>query len=81
VPNVGVERTSVYMDDRSVPDLHMRAHEGLVEIAYDRHELARYSKRLMAAVMDKVCKARCGYDVSRPLILAIYVNLVRQYLS
>jgi hypothetical protein len=54
VPNVGVELTSVYMDDRGVPDLHMRAHEGLVQIAYDRHELARYSKRLITAVMDKI---------------------------
>ncbi|MGA2193441.1 MAG: hypothetical protein ABSG42_08730, partial [Nitrospirota bacterium] len=32
------------------------------------------TERLIAAVMEKICKARNGYDTSRPLILAIYVN-------
>lgn len=74
----GVELTSVYMDDRSVPDIHMKDEEGIVEIPYDKDEIEKYTKRLVAAVIDKVCKARKGYDSSRPLILAIYVN---EYIS
>ncbi len=70
----GVELTSVYRDDRSVPDVHMEDGNGLVEIPYDKNELQQYEKRLIAAVIDKVCKARKGYETERPLILAIYVN-------
>ncbi len=71
---LGVELTSVYVDDRSVPDVHKRNHEGLVEIPYDRNALERYSRQLIAAVINKVCKARKGYTTDKPLILAIYVN-------
>ena len=74
----GVELTSVYLNDRSVPDIHMRDEPGVVDITYDRDELEKYVKRLVSAVSDKVCKARKGYDSSRPLILAIYVN---EYIS
>jgi hypothetical protein len=74
----GVELTSVYMDDRSVPDIHMKDEKGIVEIPYDKDEIEKYTKRLVAAVIDKVRKARKGYDSSRPLILAIYVN---EYIS
>ena len=74
----GVELTSVYLDDRSVPDAHMKDEEGLVEIPYDKAELGKYLKRLIIAILDKVCKARRGYDCSRPLILSIYVN---EYIS
>jgi len=74
----GVELTSVYIDDRSVPDVHMRKQEGFVEIPHDMEELERYEKRLIAAIIDKVCKARKGYDTQRPLILAVYLN---EYIS
>ena len=71
---VGVELTSVYLDDRSVPDVHMRDDDGLEEIREDEQELERYRNRLVGAILDKICKARKGYDRARSLILAIYVN-------
>lgn len=74
----GVELTSVYVDDRSVPDLHMRDEVSAVSIPYDERELERYRTRLAGAIIDKICKARKGYDRTRPLILAIYVN---EYIS
>lgn len=70
----GVELTSVYLDDRSVPDVHMRDEPGVTDIPYDKNLIAKYGDRLIAAIMEKICKARNGYDTTRPLILAIYVN-------
>lgn len=75
---LGVELTSVYLDDRSVPDVHMRDENGPVEMPQDEEELERYRNRLVAAIIDKICKARKGYDRARPLLLAIYVN---EYIS
>jgi len=74
----GVEVTAVYLDDRSVPDFHMREEERCSEIPYDKNELEKYKERLIDAITEKVCKARKGYDTSRPLILSIYVN---EYIS
>lgn len=70
----GVELTSVYRDDRSVPDVHMRDTEGWVEIPCSREQLEQYPKRLIGAVIKKVCKARKGYTTTKPLLLAIYIN-------
>jgi len=72
----GVELTSVYSNDRSVPDVHMvdvPAGE-LVDIPYDKQELQAYEARLISAIADKIRKARSGYETSRPLILSVYVN-------
>ena len=74
----GVELTSVYMDDRSVPDEHIPTHEGMVDIPYDHQQLNDYLDRLADSVRDKIAKARKGYDTSRPLILSVYVN---EYIS
>ena len=74
----GVELTAVYQNDRSVPDVHMKDKEGMAEIPNDKDEIEKYTKRLISAVIEKVCKARKGYDSSHPLILAIYVN---EYIS
>ena len=74
----GVELTSVYLDDRSVPDIHMRDEAGAVPTPDDESELQRYRTRLAGAIVDKICNARGGYDRTRPLILAIYVN---EYIS
>lgn len=74
----GVELTSVYIDDRSVPDSHMHDDLDPVWMPPDEAELERYCTRLVGAIRDKICKARKGYDCSRPLILAIYVN---EYIS
>jgi hypothetical protein len=73
----GVELTSVYINDRSVPDVHMidnEPAEELSEIPFVKIELLRYQLRLLSAIQVKIRKARCGYDANRPLILAIYVN-------
>jgi hypothetical protein len=70
----GVELTAVYQNNRSVPDVHNKDENGVVEIPYDNDELERYTKRLVGTIIEKVCKARKGYDSTRPLILAIYVN-------
>lgn len=73
----GVELTSVYIDDRSVLDVHMVDGEPAdepVPILFDKTELERYQQRLLSAIQEKIRKARAGYDKTRPLILAIYVN-------
>ena len=72
----GVELTSVYLNDRSVPDVHKKGADG--DIQWDEKLMERYAKRLISAVIDKVCKARNGYDKSYPLILAIFMN---EYIS
>lgn len=74
----GVELTSVYLDDRSVPDIHMRDEPDPVWIPDDETQLEKYRSRLAGKVLDKICKARQGYDRSRPLILGVYVN---EYIS
>jgi hypothetical protein len=56
----------------------MRDEEGPVGIPDDKVELETYTKRLVGAIVDKVCKARKGFDLTRPLILAIHVN---EYIS
>lgn len=72
----GVELTSVYSNDRSVPDVHMVGVPAgeQVEIPYDTQELQAYEARLVSAIADKVRKARAGYDIGRPLILSLYIN-------
>lgn len=74
----GVELTSVYSDDRSVPDEHMVRHAGLVHMPFDQGKLDRYEQRLLDAVEKKIQQARRGYDTNRPLILSVYVN---EYIS
>jgi len=72
---LGVELTSVYRDDRSVPDLHQR--DGMLRIPFLKREMAAYGKRLAATVKKKARLARAGYDTSLPLILSIcaYVTI------
>lgn len=77
----GVELTAVYVDDRSVPDVHMAdcyAPELIVDIPFDREKIEKYQCRLISAVKEKIAKSRLGYDLVRPLILAVYVN---EYIS
>ena len=69
----GVELTSVYLDDKSVPLVH-KTSTGRTDIPFDRERLEKYESRLISAIAEKVRKAREGYDATRPLILAIYVN-------
>jgi len=74
----GVELTSVYLNNRSVPDVHMRYHVDPVEIPYNREEIEVYKIRIIETILDKIKKAQKEYDTSLPLILSIYVN---EYIS
>lgn len=69
---VGVELTSTYLDDRSVPDLHQRS--GQLPIPYHPEEIAGYGYRIAEAVQEKVRLARSGYEGKYPLLLSIYAN-------
>ena len=76
----GVELTSVYLSERSVPDAHIKneASEEILEIPYCEKTIEEYKKRLFQSIVEKVKKARKGYDITYPLILSIYVN---EYIS
>ena len=68
----GIELTSVYSSDRSVPNEHMNSiksgiHDNSVEIE-------RYKKRIIEQVLIKISKAKKGYDLRYPLILSVYIN-------
>ncbi|MCK4819880.1 hypothetical protein KA005_29210 [bacterium] len=74
----GVELTSAYLNDRSVPEEHIPSHDGLVEIPYDPDQLKEYLGRLIDSVRSKISKAKKSYDTSVPLVLSVYVN---EYIS
>jgi len=69
----GIELTSVYLNDRSVPDVHRKPHNGHVSIPHDEDEIAEYKNRLLDAIKDKDRKAN-NYNSEYPLLLSIYVN-------
>src|SRR6056297_3119016 len=60
----GIEITSVYIDDRSVPDYHMKEINECVQIDYDEKLISKYMQRLLSAIQTKVNKARGHYDIS-----------------
>lgn len=73
----GVELTSVYLSDRSVPDEHipgLAGPPGIVDLPFIRADHERYKLRLVEAVQEKTKKARSGYNTSRPLILSVYAS-------
>ncbi len=74
----GVELTSVYLDDRSVPDVHKKTITGVTDIPYNSSQINIYQERLIEAINTKVSKARKGYDIDATLILSVYVN---EYIS
>ena len=69
----GVELMSVYLDDRSVPDVHMKVINGseLKMIPCETNKIEEYKERMLEAVAEKISK-------SFPLILSVYVN---EYIS
>jgi len=71
----GVELTAVYLNDRSVPDIHMQESPF---VHFEQSEIVQYEKRILRSVIDKVCKARHHYKKQYPLILSVYVN---EYIS
>lgn len=74
----GVELTSVYLDDRSVPDTHMNESFDWLNLQCDPERLALYETRLAQAVGEKATIAKRGYDTRYPLLLSVYVN---EYIS
>ena len=72
----GIELTSVYLDNRSVPDHHMKS--GTIQVPFDKEMINKYEKRILEQIVDKVCKARKHYRKDYPLILSVYVN---EYIS
>jgi len=68
----GVELTSVYLDDRSVPEEHIQKGQFLAND--DKDQRRQYRKRIVEAIADKVEKARKAYDRRYPLILSVYAN-------
>ncbi|MBT3201282.1 MAG: hypothetical protein HN350_15385 [Phycisphaerales bacterium] len=74
----GVELTSTYLNDRSVPDEHMKTFEGFKDFPCDHTAMEQYKKRLADAVEDKSRKAEKGYQTDQPLILSVYAN---EYIS
>ncbi|HEV7506501.1 MAG TPA: hypothetical protein VGS07_16490 [Thermoanaerobaculia bacterium] len=74
----GVEVTSVYLNDRSVPDAHMNDSFDWLNLQCDREQLELYESRLAQAVGEKVALAKREYDTRYPLLLSVYVN---EYIS
>lgn len=68
----GVELTSVYLSDRSAFEEHM--HPGSEILLEDPDVLENYQKRILRAVIEKVHKARKGYQLNHPLFLSVYVH-------
>lgn len=69
---VGVELTSIYIDDRSVPDVHRRP--GYLSLPYHSEEVVAYGHRIADTVRGKVRLARGVYETGLPLLLSIYAN-------
>jgi hypothetical protein len=74
----GVELTSVYIDNLSVPEYHIKSNESEVEVPYSKEALGEYIKRILEHIQSKIQKAKKHYDQSHPLILSVYVN---EYIS
>jgi hypothetical protein len=74
----GVELTSVYLSDLSVPDEHIQTlNENPQNIPFNREEIEEYKLRIISAIRDKVEKAKLSYDQRYPLILSVYVDEYR----
>lgn len=75
----GVELTSVYLSDKSVPDEHIptlrKSNDKNIPLVSE--ELDEYKGRILEAIKVKVRKANDGYDLRYPLILSVYVNEYR----
>ena len=74
---LGVELSSVYMNDRTVVDEHLR--EDPTDIPYDSdtHQNIRnnYFRRIVDKIKDKANKIDTGqYDISYLIILSLYLN-------
>jgi hypothetical protein len=74
----GVELTSVYLSDFSVPNEHIQTlNQNLQNIPFNREEIEKYKLRIIASIRNKVEKAKLSYDQRYPLILSVYINEYR----
>jgi len=76
----GIELTSVYLTDRSVPDEHIKTiDQGILfeGIPFSREEIEAFKTRILKTIREKVKKAKSYYDLRYPLILSVYVNEYR----
>lgn len=71
---IGVELTSVYLNDRSVPDSHLPEIEENETYPNNEGQIPLYLERLATAVHQKIRLARSGYNLENPLVLSVYVN-------
>lgn len=69
---VGVELTSTYLHDRSVPDVHRGPEK--VWIPDQPQDVAAYGCRIAEAVQKKIQLAQGGYKSGVPLLLSVYTN-------
>ena len=70
---MGVELTSVYSGDRSVPDVHMKL-DNLKTIPYDPGEVERYLQQIINKAKAKADIYTRNHPGNMPLALSIYVN-------
>ena len=69
---IGVELSSVYISDRSVPDEHMK--RGWHMFEPDPERIEEYLRRIEQAIKSKMAKAQTGYDLYQTMILSLYIN-------
>lgn len=69
----GVELTSVYFSDRTVPDVYMRAVPGTKPPSYTREDEIRYLERVLKTIRQKVESAQNNYGSVDHLILGVFV--------
>lgn len=67
----GVELTAVYLDDSSAPAAHADVSTDAIVTRDDENIVDSCIQRLLGAVSAKIDKARNGYSLEHPLILAI----------
>lgn len=69
---IGVELTSVYLSDKSVPDCHMEGN--LSMFGPSQFKRNKYFLRVIKTIKEKVGKAREGYTLYENMILSVYIN-------
>lgn len=70
----GVELTSVYNDDKSVPTAHIKQLTEPEPIRYNQEQINKYLQRVKNTIATKIQAAKSNYDTSYPLILSVYIN-------
>jgi len=69
----GVELTSVYMSNTSVPNHHLKNASECATFKLDESLIPVYQKRMAEKVQEKKELGK-SYDLSRPLLLSVFAN-------